>query len=173
MAQTFDQILKEHSPEEMLDTELTSPSKALRSFIVLEPIKHQGITRVSLTARDEQMRTLWGTIASEGLLPAGEPTPVALYSPLRQLIREHLQDPKPRYEVTDDPFASIEKCLLDIQRLLEVAKKRTLGVKNKNGKTTERAAVVADALWDCLRQLSQSLGVVGIKGSGSEDGADE
>lgn len=172
MAKTFDQLLKEHSPEEMLNPELTHPSKAMPSYIVLEPITHQGITRVSLTARDAQMRTLWGTMASEGLLPPGDPTPVALYSPLRQLIREYLQDPKPRHEVTDDPYASIERCVTDIQKLLDVAKKRTVGVKVKKTQTHARASAVADAAWDCLRQLSHSLGAIGIKAGGIEEEAD-
>ncbi len=173
MGKTFDQLLTEHSTDEMLDPELTDPAKALRSFVVLEPVTHQGVTRVSVTARDENMKVLWQTIASEALLPPGEPTPVALSSAMRVMIREHLQNPKPRHEVTDDPYAAIERCVGDIQKLLTIAKKRTVGIKVKKAQTHARAAAVADAAWDCLRQLSHSLGAVGIKTGADADGVEE
>jgi hypothetical protein len=171
MGKTFDQLLQDHSPQEMLNSELAHPAKALLSYLVLEPITHQGVTRVSVSARDERMQTLWGTMASEGLMGPGEPTPVAFYSALRSLVREFLQNPKPRHEVTDDPYASIERCIADIQKLLDVAKKRTVGVKVKKTQTHARAAAVADAAWDCLRQLSHSLGAIGIKAGEIEEEA--
>lgn len=157
----------------MLNHELTGSFKVLESFVVMEPVTHQGITRVSVTARDKKMNVLWQTIASEGLLPPGEPTPVALSSAMRVLIREHLQNLKPRHEVTDDPYAAIERCVGDIHNLLAIARKRTVGIKVKKPETHARAASVADAVWDCVRQLSHSLGAVGIKAGRAEDEAEE
>ena len=95
MKKTFDQLRLTLSEDELVNHELTFPSQAYRSYFVLEPITHQGITRVSVTARDENMNVLWGSMVCEGHLPSGETTPVALYSAMRTLIRKHLQDTKP------------------------------------------------------------------------------
>jgi NTP pyrophosphatase (non-canonical NTP hydrolase) len=169
MSKTFDQQRLMLSEEELLDHELTRPNEAYRSFFVIEPITHNGVTRVALTARDEAMNILWGSMVCEGHLPPGDPTPVALYSAMRTLIRRHLDDPNPRHEITDDPYASIEYCTAEIGRLIEAAKSRTLDVKKKSSMTDERAELVADILWDSLRQLSHAMRAVGIQGGSTEE----
>lgn len=92
MAKTFDQLRLTLSEDELVNHELTFPSEAYRSFFVLEPITHQGITRVSVTARDENMNVLWGSMICEGHLPSGETTPVALYSTMLTQVSKQLQD---------------------------------------------------------------------------------
>lgn len=173
MSKTFDQLRQSLSVDDLLNHELTRPSEAYRSFFVLEPITHQGITRVSVTARDENMNILWGTMACEGHLPSGEPTPVALYSAMRALIRRHLQDPKPRHETSSDPYVAIEYCIREIDRLLDTAKTRTLAVKKKSETTDERAALVADAMWDTLRHLAHALRAIGIQAGTEQERAAE
>ncbi len=172
MTKTFDQLRLELSEDQLLDHKQTSPSKAYRSFFVLEPITHKGVTRVSVTARDEKMNLLWGSMICEGHLPASDPTPVALYSAMRSLIRQHLQDPKPRHETTADPYVAIEHCCKEIEKLLSSAKLNTLGIKKRSDKTNDRAAVIADSLWDALRLLSQTIRVSGIVGSRTEEVAE-
>jgi hypothetical protein len=172
MKKTFDQLRLSLSEDELLDHQLTFPGEAYRSFLVLEPITHQGITRVSVTARDENMNVLWGSMICEGHLPPGETTPVALYSAMRTLIRKHLQEPKPRHETTPDPYASIENCSREIDKLLTIAKSRTLDIKKRSEKTDDRAAVIADALWDTLRRLAHSLRAAGIVGGAEQERAE-
>lgn len=92
MTKTFDQLRQTLSEDELVNHELTFPSEAYRSFFVLEPITHQGITRVSVTARDENMNVLWGSMICEGHLPSGETTPVALYSTMLTQVSKQLQD---------------------------------------------------------------------------------
>lgn len=169
MPKTFDQLRQTLTEDELLNHELTFPSEAFRSFFVLEPITHQGVTRVAVTARDEAMNILWGTMASEGHLRSHEPTPVAIFSAMRELIRKHLQDRKPRHELTADAYASIEYCIREIDGLMEAAHSRTLAVKKRSEKTDNRAALVADALWDTLRHLSHALRAVGILGSTEQE----
>jgi len=172
MTKTFDQLRLTLSDDELVNHELTFPNQAYRSYFVLEPITHQGITRVSVTARDENMNVLWGSMVCEGHLPSGETTPVALYSAMRTLIRKHLQDPKPRHETTSDPYAAIEYCSREIGKLLTIANSRTLDVKKRSEKTDDRAAVVADALWDTLRHLAHSLRTAGIVGGAEQERAE-
>ncbi len=167
MNKSFDQQKMLLDKEEFLKESKTTPNKAIKSYVVLEPIEHQGVTRVRVTARDENLDVLWGVMISEGLMPSGNSTPVAIYSSLRNMIREKLSDPKPKHEITSDPYESISHCKAAINELIDESLKRTVQIKKKNAITNTRADDVASILWDTLQQLSYSLDKLGIKSSSS------
>ena len=167
MRKSFDQQKLMLDFEECLDESKTKPNKTINTYVVLEPVEHQGVTRVRVTARDEEMNLIWGVMVSEGLLPTSSPTPVSFYSSLRRLIRDNLANTKPKYEISPDPYEAIEYCENSIKELLKEASKKTVQVKSKKETTDARANDVANILLDALQQLSYSLEKAGIKVSSS------
>ena len=161
MQKTFDQLLVETGADN-LDPAQISPNSVIPTNIVLEPNSHQGVSRVRVTARDKDFKLLWGVNVSEGLMPAESPTPVAFYGQLRELIRENLTDPAPRHELSKDPFVAVQFCLLRIRDMLNKCEKETVLVKKKSDTTENRAANVADILFDALRQMTYDLSEIGI-----------
>jgi len=164
---TFDQI-RVQSPQDIDKADMIAPNKVIPCNVVLEPNTHAQQTRVRVTARDTEFKLLWGANISEPMIQAEHPTPVAVYGRLRELIRENVSNPKPRFEFTDDPYTAIDACHGKIQTLLQECVAKTVSVKNKSEVTNKRAEHIAGVLYDVVRQLSFGLQEIGLGGESAQ-----
>lgn len=162
VGKTFDQMRREPTQRDLFDPEKTSPHVALHAAMTFEPNTHQGVRRVRVTARDENLEVLWGANVSEGMLDPERPTEVAFYSTLRELIRRHLPADRPKFETTDDPYESLRRSLSGIRDWCADIEESTVNVKKKSDVTTVCAEAVASLLLDTLRAWSQSLRDAGV-----------
>jgi len=158
---TFDQI-RILEPDAVKNPDAIAPNRVVPCNLVFEPNTHAQQTRVRVTARDADFNVLWGANISESMIPAEHPTPVAVYGRLREIIRENVSNPQPRFEVTENPYTAIEACDEKLRALLGECVAKTLSVKNKSDVTDKRAEHIARAMSDAVHQLTFMLNEIGI-----------
>ncbi len=109
------------------------PNVLVRTELVCEPVSNG----IRVTARDEHHRTLWGFIASQGML-AQVHCPVAIYDVLQEMISEELRRLALPSQDEQEPIASAHAALNDLEQTVKELRKSITVIKESEA-TRQRA----------------------------------
>lgn len=145
-AKTFDQQL-EVAGEDVTARDI-SPNRLLAGEVVFEPV----LNGVRVTARDAHHRTLWGFIASKGML--NQPyCPVAVYETLQEILAEELIKHHLPADEAQEPLVRANRALDALEETL--ARLRALITVKKTSDATEaRARAIARLALDANTMVS-------------------
>ena len=123
------------------------PNILIRTELVFEPVSNG----LRVTSRDESHHTLWGFIASEGML-AQVHCPVAIYDGLREKISAELRKQAlPSFDAPN-PVAAALTALDELEQTLDGLRK-SITVKKESEATRQRACTIQRMASDANRTI--------------------